>query len=96
MSDQRKKITLADQTETEARAREIQLLINIAEPDPEYQPFITTDDASLLDSVGTAPADIQRRLEAYFGEPVTIPLTTPLWRFVDMIRERRPEWPEDM
>jgi hypothetical protein len=31
--------------------------INIAEPDPEYQPFILTDEASLFDAVATGEDD---------------------------------------
>jgi hypothetical protein len=36
-----KKLQLADQTETDVRRREIQLIINIVEPDPEYQPRVS-------------------------------------------------------
>ena len=60
MSD--KKFEQAPSSETEARRREVQLLINVAEPDPEYQPFILTDEASLLDAVATDSAEITRRL----------------------------------
>jgi hypothetical protein len=44
-----KQIELARSIETEARKREVQLLINISEPDPQYQPLILTDEASILD-----------------------------------------------
>jgi hypothetical protein len=48
MTSTDKKVVLAPSSETEARQREVQLLINIAQPDPKYQPFIVTDEASLL------------------------------------------------
>lgn len=89
-----KQIELAPSLETESRKREVQLLINIAEPDPEYQPFILTDEASLLDAVGTQPAEISRRLVAYFGADLGLDLRTPVWRMVDEIKRIRPGWPE--
>jgi hypothetical protein len=90
-----KRIELAPQVEIGRRPREIQLLINIAEPDPEYQPGLLTDEASLLDAVGTAPDDIQRRLDAYFGVPLGISLRTPIWQYVDAIKRHFPGWPDD-
>jgi hypothetical protein len=89
------KIEAAPSTETESRKREVQLLINIAEPDPEYQPFIVTDGASLLDAVASEPADISRRLDAYFGASLGLDLRTPIWRLVDGIKRLRPGWPDD-
>jgi hypothetical protein len=90
-----KHIEIAPQVEIGRRQREIQLLINIAEPDPEYQPGLLTDEASLLDAVGTDADHIQRRLDAYFGLPLGIPLGTPIWRYVDAVKLLRPGWPED-
>jgi len=81
--------------ETEARKREVQLLINVAEPDPEYQPFILTDEASLLDAVATEPGEISRRLNTYFGADLGLDLGTPVWRLVDRIRQLRPDWPDE-
>lgn len=90
-----KAIELAPSTETERRKREVQLLINIAEPDPQYQPFILTDEASLLDGVGTAPEEILRRLTAYFGSELDLDLRIPVWRLVELIKQLRPDWPEE-
>lgn len=73
----------------------MQLLINIAEPDPEYQPFIITDEASLLDAVGVGASAIERRLDAYFGVPLGLELSTPIWRLVDTIKRLWPGWPDD-
>ena len=90
-----KKIEVAPSTETEARKREVQLLINLVEPDPVYQPFVLTDEASLLDAVPTEPDEISRRLNAYFGADLALDLGSPVWRLVDHIKRLRPGWPEE-
>ncbi|HEX2672326.1 MAG TPA: hypothetical protein VHM25_15705 [Polyangiaceae bacterium] len=89
-------IELAPSTETAARGREVQLLINIAEPDPELQPFVLTDAASLLDVVPTSPADMHRRFDAYFKADLELDLALPVWRLVDKIKRLRPGWPDDL
>ena len=90
----KKRIVLAPHVETDRRRREIEVLIAIAEPDPEYQGVLVTDEASLLDAVGASPEEIQERLDAHFGGRLPIPLTTPLWRFVDTVKALRPGWPD--
>jgi hypothetical protein len=95
MKDEGKKFELAPQVETELRRREIQLLINIAEPDPQYQPFLLTDEASIFSAVGTDESVIKNRMTFYFGENLELPLHLPLWRLVDRVRKLRPGWPEE-
>lgn len=95
MKQPERKIEVAPSVETESRRREVQLLINIAEPDPEYQPFIVTDEASLLDAVAPEPEEISRRLDAYFGASLGLDLRAPIWRLVDAIKRLRPGWPDD-
>ena len=90
------RIVFAETSETEKRGREVQLLINVAEPDPELQPFFLSDEATLSDAVGTDPEDIQRRLDAYFGERLPVSLDLAVYELVDAIRALRPEWPDDM
>src|SRR5690349_14819379 len=90
-----KKLELADQRETEARRHEIQILLNIVEPDPNYQPFILTDEASLFAAVGTDKETMQRRLKSYFGGSVDLQLHLPMWKLVDDIKRQRPKWPDD-
>ena len=94
--DQPRRIEYASTSDTERRAREVQLLVNLAEPDPEYQPFFLSDEASLYDAVGTDPADIQRRFDAYFGERLPVSLGLPVYQLVDAIKALRPGWPDDM
>lgn len=90
-----KPIEIAPQTETERRAREVQILVNIIEPDPELQPFLLTDEASPLEVSGTEPEVIRGRLEFYFRRPLPVPLTTPLWQLVDALRDAFPGWPDE-
>jgi hypothetical protein len=90
-----KKFELAPTHETKARHREVQLLLNIAEPDPEYQAVLITDEASLLDATGTRPEDIERRLAAYFGVDLELDIGLPIWQLVDEIKRLRPGWPDD-
>ncbi len=89
-------IELGPTSETVERGREVQLIINIAEPDPEFQPGVLTDEASLLDAVPTSPIEIARRLDAYFRADLGLDLALPLWRLVDAIRRLRPGWPDDL
>ena len=49
---QSKPFEIAPDTEIQRWAREVQFLLNVIEPDPEYQPFVLTDEASLFDAVG--------------------------------------------
>lgn len=90
-----RKIEIAPQTETERRAREVQILVNIIEPDPEYQPFLLTDEASPFEVSAADSEVIQGRLEFYFRRPLPVPLSTPLWQLVDALKDACPEWPDD-
>ena len=90
-----KKIEVAPSSKTESWHREVQLPINIAEPDPRYQPVILTDEASLLDAVGTAAEEITNRLNAYFGVSLALDISLPVWRLVDEIKRLRPGWPDE-
>jgi hypothetical protein len=96
MTSSDRSVELASSNETIARGREVQLIINIAEPDPEFQPVALTDEASLLDAVPTPPAEIARRLDAYFRGDLELDLALPLWRLVDAIKRLRPGWPDDL
>jgi hypothetical protein len=89
-----KTFELAPTHETEVREREVQLLLNLAEPDPEYQPVLVTDEASLLDATATPPGDLRRRLTAYFGVDLELDIGLPIWQLVDAMKRLRPGWPE--
>lgn len=90
-----KNIEIASQTETDRRTREVQILVNIIEPDPEYQPLLLTDEASPFDVTAAEPELIQARLEFYFRRPLPVPLSTPLWQLVDGLKIAFPGWPDD-
>lgn len=89
-----RKIEQAPSIETHARDREVRLLINIVQPDPEYQPFILTDEASLFDAVSTGEDDVRQRLATYFRADLELDLRMPIWRLVDTIKRLRPGWPD--
>ena len=89
-----KTIVLADRRQTDAREREIQLIINIVEPDPEYQGPLVTDEATLLDAVGVDEATMAQRLKQHFGADFDLSLRLPLWKLVDAIKTLHPDWPD--
>ncbi len=95
MVDQTKKFEIADDTETKAREREVQILLNIGEPDPTYQPWILTDEASVFDAVGMDEDEILRRLALYFHGDFSFSLRQLLWKLVDEIKSVYPNWPDD-
>lgn len=81
-------------SETDRRSRELQLLLNIIEPDPVYQATIFDDIACALDVSPNSRSVVQERLECYLGFSLPGMLRMPLWRLVDAIAERCPGWPE--
>ncbi|RCU45196.1 hypothetical protein DU002_17370 [Corallincola holothuriorum] len=87
-------LRLADTMETEKRAREVQLLINVIEPDPEFQPCFVSDLASLYDVTAQLPEVIEEKIRFYFKGDLPAPINTPLWQFVDLVKQRYPGWPE--
>ncbi len=89
------KLEMADSTEVEARNREVQLLFNIIEPDPEYQPTFTSDEATIRDSTGLEDQVVLARLESYFRFDCSFALAIPLWQLVDELKARIPGWPDD-
>ena len=95
MVDQNKKFEIADDTETKARDREVQILLNIVEPDPTYHPWILTDEASLFDAVGTDEDEMLRRLALYFRGDFSFSMSQPVWKLVDEIKSVYPNWPDD-
>ncbi len=91
-----REIEFAPTSEIEARKREIQLLINIIEPDPEYQPLFLSDEAYVGDITGNSKELINKRLVAYFGESFNFPFDKTLWNAVDIIKQHFPEFPESL
>jgi len=73
--------------------REIQLLINIQQPDPEFQPLKINDNIMIFDVVTANESLIRTRFENYFEQPFNFDLKQPLWKLVEDIRLRMPDWP---
>ncbi len=90
-----KKIVPAESNEIATRKREIQLIFNIIEPDPEFQPIFTSDEATLLDSTAHDREMVRARLEAYLHFDCGHLLNMPIWEVVDEIRARIPGWPDE-
>lgn len=88
-------LKIAERAEAEPRAREIQILVNIIEPDPRFQPFYLSDKATVFEVSMADTAVIQGRLEFYFRRPLPVPLATPLWQLVDALKETFPGWPDE-
>jgi len=91
----KKNIEIASDTEVKNRKREIQLLINIQEPDPEYQPFILTDEATVFEVNTDDEKKILKKYSNYFNEDFTISLHMPLWQVVDAIKSKYEGWPDE-
>jgi hypothetical protein len=87
--------TFAAEEQTQRRAREVQLLVNLIEPDPKMQPWFLSDEAGLDDIGGFDDLEIRRKLEAYFKVPVRSNLESPLWQLVDLLKAEFPGWPDD-
>jgi hypothetical protein len=80
--------------ETKRRSREIQILVNVLEPDPQNQPYFLSDEATVFEVSAESEETIKHRLEFHFGEPLKISLQQPLWKLVDKVKENFPGWPD--
>ena len=90
-----KKIELAESEEIEKREREVQLIINIVQPDPEYQPVFISDEACFFDISGDSETEIESRLRFYFKGELPASLITPVWQFIEVVKIQYPGWPEN-
>jgi hypothetical protein len=55
-----------------------------------------TDEATLLDAVGVEEATMTRRLKEHFGPDFDLSLRLPLWKLVNAIKARNPDWPDSL
>ena len=90
-----KKIEFAETDEIDKRDREVQIILNVVEPDPEYQPLFVSDEATFFDISGQDEKEIESRLRFYFKGELPALLSTPLWQFIEIIKTRYPGWPDD-
>ena len=90
-----KKFELAESTEIEKREREIQLIINVVEPDPEYQPMFISDEATFFDITGQLETEIEEKLRFYFKGELPAPINVPFWQFVDLVKNKYPKRPDN-
>lgn len=76
------------------RKREVLIIINIIEPDPDYQPTFISDKATLFDLFGHNECEMRERLTLYFKNIVpSLDLTLPLWKLIDAIKIKINTWP---
>ena len=89
-------IQIALDEKLQARAREVQLLVNIIAPDLRYQPWYLADKADLFAVREQGEEIIQPRLEGYFGKPLKFSLRhrQPIWELIDEIKKLYPDWPD--
>ncbi len=81
--------------EIDKRKRELQIILNIVEPDPEYQPFFISDEACFYDISGKHEKEIEENLRYYFKGDLPAPLKTPIWQFIEIVKQRYNGWPDD-
>lgn len=87
------KVEAAESEEVEKREREVRLIMNVVEPDPEYQAIFISDDACFYDISGQDEEVIKERLKFYFKGELPAPLNTPVWQFIEIVKRRYPGWP---
>lgn len=72
--------------------REIQLLFNIVQPDPKYQPSTKRISESLTECFNLEENVLQKRLMQYFGDSFDIPINQPLPDLVEQINATYKDW----
>jgi Family of unknown function (DUF6188) len=76
------------------RSREISTLINILQPDPEFQPIIFANEPKITEVLGKSEEELNKRLEVYFGKELKLSAAQPLHRLLAQIKEALPDWPD--
>lgn len=88
------KFELESDDKLEQFSRELKIIINIIEPDPEYQPYILTNKAKLFDISAHSQEIIAHRLNSYFGQDLEIDFSSYLWEFIIKLKSSFKEWPD--
>lgn len=90
-----KQIEFSESVEIEKRVREVQLILNVVEPDPEYKAAFISDEACFYDITGKDEEEIESNLRFYFKGELPAGLKTPIWQFIDIVKQRYPGWPDN-
>ena len=85
----------AETTTVDKYSREVQIVINLLEPDPEYQPFFISDEANFASISPLDEDEISRRLSQYFGDLGTFTFLERIVDFVLRMKASHPEWPDN-
>lgn len=86
---------LADTNDVDARAREVQLVMNVIEPDPEFQPMFLSDESHILQCCRVEEDMIATRLRSFFGPSIELKLDGTVVEFIDSIKRQIPDWPDN-
>lgn len=88
-------VEYGDSIEVAKRSREVQLLQNVIEPDPEYQALFISDEATFFDICSHSEEELEAVLKDYFKGDLPASLGVPLWQFVDKVKSAYPGWPDE-
>jgi hypothetical protein len=84
-----------DQIQVNERKRELQLILNIIQPDPEHQPLVVYDATCFNNVTWQNIKEIEERLRFYFKGDLPASLATPIWQFIDEVKLQYPGWPDN-
>ncbi|MGH7884625.1 MAG: hypothetical protein ACRENO_02885 [Thermodesulfobacteriota bacterium] len=83
--------------EISKRKRELQIIINIIEPDRKHQPTFITDKTTLIDLLDHDEREKKKRLKVYFNDIITtLDFNLPVWKLIDKIKKELPNWPKEI
>ncbi|TNC80855.1 MAG: hypothetical protein C9356_12075 [Oleiphilus sp.] len=80
--------------ESSQRQREINILVNVIQPDPFLQPAFIADSTTLLDLTQFSVDRVCYLIVNYLREPVHLDLSQPIWQVVDNLKRQFPGWPD--
>lgn len=84
-----------DQIQVNERKRELQLILNIIQPDPESQPLVVYDATCFNNVTWQNIEEIEERLRFYFKGDLPSSLAIPIWQFIDEVKLQYPGWPDN-
>lgn len=87
------RLTMAPAEAVDSLVTEVGILLNLMDPNPSFHPIFVTDWAALSDCSPLDCRAVERRLEAYFGEPLPGAANASLPDLIQALQEQFPSWP---
>jgi hypothetical protein len=87
-------LKFGEQTELDRREREVQLILNVIEPDPHYQPLFISDQSLVCECSRNEEALVAERLRTHFGNNIEFDLNATIVEMVDSIKRQIRGWPD--